>query len=106
MTATAKQTLVLHLADEIESAMKKLGLWSSPRDSVPAPTGPFGAGSLTFEEWLQFVMLPNVKTAVATNTLPSRSNVATAAIRNLDGTPGVDQLIELLSRLDRTIEGT
>ena len=41
----------------------------------------------------------------ATNTLPTHSKVAVAAIRNLDGLQGADMLIDLLSSVDRLVEG-
>jgi uncharacterized protein YqcC (DUF446 family) len=86
--------------------MKKLHIWSSAEAGEKAASGAFGAGSLTFEEWLQFTFLPNLRKAAATNTLPSNSQVAVAAIRNLDGLQGTDLLIDLLSRVDLLVNRT
>lgn len=94
----------LHLADQIETEMRRLHLWRSAETGAVKPSGPFGADSVTFEEWLQFTFLPNLRKAAATNTLPTKSKVAVAAIRNFDGLNGADLLIDLLSRVDRLVE--
>lgn len=100
----AKSAQALDLADQIEAEMKKLHIWSSAEAGEKIASGAFGAGSLTFEEWLQSTFLPNLRKAAATNTLPSNSHVAVAAIRNVDGLQGTDLLIDLLSRVDLLVD--
>jgi uncharacterized protein YqcC (DUF446 family) len=99
-----KQVLLLGLADEIESEMKKLNLWNVAGAAATRPERAFGADSMSFEEWLQQIFLPNLKQAALTKTYPSSSNVAVAAVRNLDGVDGAARLIDLLSRVDEAIE--
>ena len=97
---------IIDLANQIEIEMKKIGLWSSAEVPDVKVSGAFGADSMTFEEWLQFRFLPNLRQAAMTNAVPRTSSIAVAAIRNLDGVKGADMLIDLLSRLDRLTEST
>ena len=96
-----KRTRLLDLADRIEKEMKKLNLWSSGSTNQTRPTEPFGGPSLSFEKWLQFIFLPNLRKAGHGGSVPSSSEVATAAIRNLDGVADIDNLLDLLSTVDK-----
>lgn len=91
------------LADQIEAEMRRLKLWSTSPPPAAQPMGAFGSPSMTFEEWLQFVFLPNLRRAGSTNSLPENSNVGTAAMRNLDGLEDIDQLLALLHAVDRLV---
>ena len=90
-----KQTALLELADQIESEMKSLGLWSPTGPSTPRPQSAFGADSMRSEEWLQQIFLPSLRRSVLTNCYPAKSNVSIAAIRNFDGMDDAGRLIEL-----------
>jgi hypothetical protein len=57
-----------------------------------------------FEERLQHIFVPNLRKAALSDTYASRSGVAVAAVRNLDGVEGSEHLIGLLSRVDDAIE--
>jgi uncharacterized protein YqcC (DUF446 family) len=100
----SKQRLLLGLADEVECEMKKLGLWSTARTPPGKAEKAFGADSMSFEEWLQHVFLPHLKQAALIDSYPSKSSVATAAVRNLDGIEGTERLIAALSQIDSAIE--
>ena len=95
----------LDLAARIETEIKKLGLWKPTESPGMTASGAFGADSLTFEEWLQFIFLPNLRQAALTNALPTQSSVGVAAVRNLDGLKGSEPLVDLLSRVDRLVKG-
>lgn len=88
----------------IKAEMKRIDLWQSDPlapDLLQSP-GAFGANTLTFSQWLQFVPIPNVhKIVAAKGQLPESSDVCIAAIRNFDGMDEADRLIDLLSELDR-----
>jgi uncharacterized protein YqcC (DUF446 family) len=105
VTEPPKHPRLKQLADDIEVELKKLGLWSATEQTSAPATAAFGADSMTFEEWLQFAFLPNVREAARTGRTPNQSNVATAAVRNLDGVDDVGNLIDLLSQVDRAVEG-
>ncbi len=55
--------------DEIESEMKHLGMWSKtplPKE-VFQDMGAFGMKTMSFDQWLQFVFVPNVRKLLKTN---------------------------------------
>lgn len=106
MNPKIKQSRLSYLADEIETEMKMLGLWNESLKTTNEVRSAFGAESLTFEEWLQSVFLPNLRQAANSNTFPNRSSMALAAIRNLDGLSGTENLIRLLTEVDSLIQGS
>jgi uncharacterized protein YqcC (DUF446 family) len=91
---------------QIESEMKHIGMWQTQ----PLPPGTldsnqaFGGDKLAFNQWLQFVLLPNARKIIATNgEFPSHSQVADQAFREWrmwGDEPNVDQLIQLLREFD------
>jgi uncharacterized protein YqcC (DUF446 family) len=103
MNIADKQSQLEDLANKVEAEMKKLRLWNKDLNFIPKTNQAFGADSLTFEEWLQSVFLPNLRRAAVDNTFPNRSNIAVAAIRNLDGLENTESLIQLLSKIDDLI---
>jgi len=95
---------ILELVDQIESELKRLGLWNNQLSVGAKPQAAFGADSLSFEEWLQAVLLPSLREASVHGNLPTSSNLAIAGIRNLDGVPDVDRLLSLLAQVDAFAE--
>ncbi|MBK0053292.1 YqcC family protein [Stenotrophomonas sp. S39] len=91
------------LVAPIEQALRALG-WVEGEVGAPrAVDSPFGIDEMPFEHWLAQVFLPRLHEARADGRWPPRSDVAVAALRNLDGQPGVEPLLQLLTRLDATI---
>ena len=91
------------LVPPIEQALRALG-WVDGEIGPPrAVDSPFGMDEMPFEHWLAQVFLPRLHEARADGRWPSRSDVAVAARRNLDGQPGVEPLLRLLSQLDQLI---
>lgn len=94
--------VVLEKLDLIEAEMRKIGLWQN------GPLEPdqydfraaFAGDTMTFSQWLQFILLPNVKSAVEKETFPSRSRVAAQAVREFDGLDEASNLITILSDFD------
>ena len=90
-------------ADEIETELKRIGGWSEVRPPASAfqDMGAFGQKTLSLEAWIQFVLLPNVREAIATKgEFPDESMVGTYAIREWDGSDEHDPLITLLCEFD------
>lgn len=91
------------LVDRIESEMRSMGLW----DPEPLPTQKydfreaFAMDTMTFAQWLQFVFLPRARAAIASGTLPDRSEVGAQAVREFDGLTDAGELVRLLSLFDR-----
>jgi uncharacterized protein YqcC (DUF446 family) len=96
----------MEVADRIEGELKRLGLWSRRLSAETSPQAAFGADSLSFEEWLQAVLLPSLREAAVHGNLPTSSNLAIAGIRNLDGVPDVERLLSLLAKVDALAEST
>lgn len=94
--------------DAVEAELRRLGWWQA---QSPAPeqlrfTQAFGADTMAFTQWLQFVFLPNAREAVAgKRALPRRSMVGAQAVREFDGDEDAEHLCALLSSFDVAIEG-
>ena len=96
------QAEVIRYAGLIEAEMRRIGYWQNQ------PLQPeqmqfkqaFAMDTMAFTQWLQFVFLPRVREAAATNRFPSGSSVGTQAIRELDTAPNSDNLTKLLMEFD------
>ena len=91
------------LLDAIEVELRKLGYLVGNPAPITGTSSAFGYGQIAFEQWLGQVFLPNARAAVAANNLPKSSQVAAAAVRNLDGVDEADTLLGLLSSFDAKI---
>src|SRR5262245_60964228 len=89
-------------ADQIEAELQRVGVWRAG----PLPpermnfTQAFGADTMAFTEWLQFVFLPAVREAVAVGHFPRSSQVGTYAVREFDGWTEGERLTSLLCEFD------
>jgi uncharacterized protein YqcC (DUF446 family) len=54
-----KRRLLLQLINELESELRKQGLWqaSKPSERALSSTLPFAIDTLTFTQWLQFIFI-------------------------------------------------
>lgn len=92
------------IAGRIEVELRRLGWWSAS-PPAEAPAGPFGEANATFTQWLQFVLCPRLReVAAGTAPAPQTSNVSTKAVREFDGQPETDTLIDVLSDLDHLVD--
>lgn len=104
MTVTnSKYREVIDIAGAIEREMKRLGLWNLNAVKGATPKLAFGADVLSFEDWLQYVLVPRLHQSADNGAYPSDSNLAVAAVRNFGGMDGVEPLIDLLRQLDRLV---
>ena len=89
-------------ADEIEAEMRSIGFWQTtpPRPEQLHFKQAFAMDTMTFAQWLQFIFLPRVREAIASNEFPSSSSVGAQAVREFDGDPDADRLVILLSEFD------
>src|SRR5688572_4673308 len=98
--------LVLIKASEIEAELKRLNRWSIsplPPDKFE-DMGAFGGNTMSFEQWLQFVLIPRIQEIVdQKEDFPRESMLAPYAIRYFNGDMGVDDLQQLLYDLDLLI---
>jgi uncharacterized protein YqcC (DUF446 family) len=93
------------IAGRVELELRRLGWWSATPPAEPV-AGPFGEANATFTQWLEFVLCPRLReVAAGTTPAPQNSNVSAKAVREFDGQPEADSLIQVLSELDHLSEG-
>lgn len=94
---------VTRLIAEIEAELRALGWWSEtpPTAEQMAFTGAFGADTMTFAQWLQFILLDRLADVAAGRAdLPPQSHLAPKAVREYDGAPEAENLIDRLLAVD------
>ncbi|PYT03265.1 MAG: pseudouridine synthase [Acidobacteria bacterium] len=94
-------------ADRIEQELRALNAWQTqapPQEAFESHTA-FFADTMSFYQWLQFVLTPKVRAIVEQRgSFPARSQVGAYAVRELDGLDKAGGLIEVLSDFDQFIE--
>jgi len=90
-------------ASRIEWELRRLNVWR--REPLPASAyesqQAFFADTMTFFQWLQFVLLPRVREIIAEKgAFPKGSSVGAYAIRELDGFDEGCDLVSLLCEFD------
>ena len=98
------QTVKIHKKlDKIETEMRYIGLWDIPDPGPDAikNCGAFGLNTMSFEQWLRWVFVPNVRVLLKQGgPWPINSQVGVAATKNLDGQPETSRLVTLLCEFD------
>ncbi|BCV50377.1 YqcC family protein [Shewanella algae] len=90
----------------IEAELKALGMWSAtePGAAAMASQAPFACDSMAFEAWLQFILLPKMRTLIdAEMPLPSAIATAPMAEHVWGEAPTYRNLITLLRTLDELL---
>jgi uncharacterized protein YqcC (DUF446 family) len=95
-------------ADRIERELRALGAWQSA--ALPAAAydsqQAFFADTMTFYQWIQFVLLERVREIVEKRgAFPRGSSVGVYAVRELDGYDEAGELVAALCEFDEFIEG-
>jgi len=106
MNQTALPDAVAAQLDRIEAEMRASGLWQSEPlrpEQFDFHTA-FAMDTMVFQQWLQFVFIPRVRDAVASNSFPTSSSVGAQAVREFDTVPQANELVSLLSDFDALIE--
>jgi uncharacterized protein YqcC (DUF446 family) len=88
---------------EIEMELKSLHRWQPTPLPEEAFTdmGAFGANTMTFEQWIQFILIPRIhEIIVERGDFPSGSMLAAYAVRYFDGDGESDRLQQHLRELD------
>jgi uncharacterized protein YqcC (DUF446 family) len=101
--ANPAQQLVGQRIAAIEAEMKSIGMWQT----APLPPAAmnfhkaFGADTMAYSQWLQFVFIPRVNQIIAgQGKFPSESNVGIQGIREFDGDDKAANLVTLLCEFD------
>ena len=105
-TPDALYSLASAKANEIETELKLLHRWTM--GPLPAEKfenmGAFGCNTLSFEQWLQFVLIPRIRAIVQEkDTFPQGSMLGPYAIRVFDGDLEAAHLHNLLYELDEIV---
>lgn len=100
-------TIAHQLADlilSIEAEMRRLNLWESqaPEEEALASLMPFCHDTLRFEQWLQWVFLPKMKTVLETEEgFPASSDITPLAELRLEQlAKDTDHLLTLIQQFD------
>ena len=103
----ASYEIASEYADQIEQELRKLNVWQAqpPPESAFHSTRAFFGDTMSFYQWLQFVLIPRIRGVVAQRgKFPARSQVGAYAVRELDGQDEANGLVSLLNRFDSFIE--
>lgn len=90
---------------EIEAELRRIKLWSAirPDNIALSSPNPFCYDTLTFDQWLQWILIPRTKTVIEADLpLPGSSDIASMAehvLAKLTDEP--EPLLALIQRLDR-----
>src|SRR5262245_61502944 len=97
-----QQQDVIRHADLIEAELRRIGFWQSQplRPEQLTFTQAFAMDTMAFAQWLQFIFLPRVREAAASNQFPSSSSVGAQAVREFDGDTDAANLVTLLAEFD------
>lgn len=82
MRAADKYEHLMNLLNELQTELKLAGLWSDtePSKAPLSSIQPFGLDTLTFYEWLQFVLVKKLRLICdRRESLPDSSDVTTMA---------------------------
>jgi uncharacterized protein YqcC (DUF446 family) len=88
---------------EIEAAMKKAGAWQDrPLDPQQLQyKAAFGLDKMAFSQWLQFILIPNVRRIIAVKgKFPTGSQAGGQALREFDTEPQMSEVTRLLCEFD------
>ena len=93
---------------EVEATLRINGKWdeSSPDSGALASKQPFCMDTLEFEQWLQWIFLPRMKTALEeTKPLPAKSGIFIYAQECLhENDPYTGSLLKLIKTFDDLIK--
>jgi uncharacterized protein YqcC (DUF446 family) len=103
MTADDRYAAAAALADMLQAELERLGRWS--REPLPPEAfedmGAFGTNTMSFEQWLQFVLLERIREIIGERgQFPGGAQLSVHAVRELDGDPDAERLIAILRKID------
>ena len=93
---------------EVEATLRTNGKWdeNSPDSNALASKQPFCLDTLEFEQWLQWIFLPRMKTTLEeTKPLPAKSSIFVYAHECLQkNDPSTGSLLKLIKTFDELIK--
>ena len=101
---------LLVILDAISSQMLEKKLWQTTAPSAEALSSaePFCVDTLTFCEWIQWIMLPRLEQMAQSQApLPQNSDMFSMAEEAFKGVPtDTDELLSLIFKLDQCLRTT
>jgi uncharacterized protein YqcC (DUF446 family) len=101
------QNRIAEIILEVEANLRINGKWDeiSPDSSALASKQPFCMDTLAFEQWLQWIFLPRMKTTLEeTHPLPAKSSIYVYAQECLhENDPSTGSLLNLIKKFDDLI---
>lgn len=72
-----KHEYLLDLLQYLEQTLQDLQLWqlTKPSDEALASTDPFAIDTLEFEQWLQWLFIPQMQQLIARDSLPASCDI-------------------------------
>ena len=95
---------VKRIIGEIELEMKRIGYWrTEPLPEIAYQFHQaFAVDTMTFTQWLQFILIPRVHQVLDENgVFPTSSMVGTQGLREFDGNERASRLVDLLLEFDQ-----
>jgi uncharacterized protein YqcC (DUF446 family) len=93
---------------EIEEEMKRIRLWQVEPLGLEKYqfSRAFAGDTMSYEQWIQFILVPRVKQIIETRgQFPGSSAVGAQAIREFDCIDEAAQLVTLLCQFDSLFNG-
>lgn len=94
------------IATQLQAELTRLQRWQdhSLPDEAFQDMGAFGSNTMSFEQWIQFILIPTIHEIIQEGgNFPADSQLATYAVRVWDGDHESGQLQTLLHQLDQLI---
>lgn len=100
---------VATLLEQLENELRELALWQDkkPPSAALQSSQPFAVDTLEFHQWLQFIMIPRLRTLVTQQRpLPTSMAVSPMAVQVYAGQLKQHRLlIQCLRRIDYSVTG-
>lgn len=93
---------------ELNTALKTTGEWqpNPPSAEALASRAPFCCDTMTFAQWLQFVLLQRLETMMAQGmTLPANSGILAMGEQTYGDAAHYQPLLDALASLDNALNG-
>ncbi|WP_076408144.1 YqcC family protein [Shewanella sp. UCD-KL12] len=104
MVQDSRYEATSHMLYKIENELKNHALWSDQAPSIEAmaDTSPFSVETMPFENWVQFIFLPKMRSLInAKRELPSSIAIAPMASHLWNHKAELQTLITVFEELDK-----
>ena len=90
---------------QLEKTLRDADRWPGDKPAGEIEVrGAFGSENMSFMQWLAWVLIPRVRQIIAEKgKFPSASQIASFAIRELDGDPACGEIHDVLYEFDAFI---